>query len=394
MTRNQAGRLGVTSAALLCLTLAAACGSPGPSHSRPSEASSAGPASPAAATSPAPGTVGSPPVKHADFLAGVSCTSRTSCLAAGSYYYGASGPQHPLVERWDGTSWQVQSLPADARDGVLTAISCAGAGSCTAVGSPVIGWNGSRWSIELRSSPFTAVSCPALSSCVAVGTSQSGTPEAGAWNGRRWRVGPMAGLPGYVQSVTVAGVSCWAPTGCLAVGDYSYGATAQPTARYRDRALAEYWNGVRWEIVPPPDVARRDRLIAVSCAGPRSCLAVGSVRAKLTLAERWNGGSWHVQRAANFGRLGYNELTGVSCWSVVRCVAVGSYSLGVPFADIYNGQRWRLSLLPAGPRQAITGPAVSCVPAWCEAAGSAAGVAFTAGWDGLAWRPQPTPNPR
>ena len=63
----------------------------------------------------------------------VSCTTTpTSCVAVGT----ASSEiiARPLVERWDGTAWRLQSMPKMPHDGGLFAVSCISATACTAVG--------------------------------------------------------------------------------------------------------------------------------------------------------------------------------------------------------------------------------------------------------------------
>ena len=374
------GRLSAICTAMLCLGMLAGCGAAGRA-SRPATSTASTPVTSA--------------VKRADFLNGVWCTSRSNCVAVGSYYYGAAGPRRTLIERWNGTAWRVEQLPADARNGNLTAISCASASSCTAVGSPVIGWNGRTWRVERRASPFDAVSCPTPSSCVAVGTTVTDGMAAGIWNGHTWRAVAMPALPADAQPVTLAGVSCSAPDACLAVGDYWNGVTAQPNPHSRDRILAEFWNGARWRIVPSLNVVRRDLLSAVTCLGRNDCLAVGSASEKVTLAQWWNGKGWSVQRTPVYNRIGYSALTGVSCLTPSHCVAVGDYNLSVPFAESYNGSAWTISRMAAPPvPRATQGLTVSCRPAGCEAAGTAGGETFAESFNGTSWRLQPTPDPR
>jgi|tagenome__1003787_1003787.scaffolds.fasta_scaffold20938144_2 hypothetical protein len=62
----------------------------------------------------------------ATLLTGVACTSATTCLAVGG----------TLVEQWNGTTW---TITADAHNGVLSAITCAGT-TCFAVGSTANGY--------------------------------------------------------------------------------------------------------------------------------------------------------------------------------------------------------------------------------------------------------------
>jgi hypothetical protein len=220
-------------AALACLGLLAACGSqPAPAGSSAAPAASSSPA-PAASTAVLAGTAGG---KHADLLNGVWCDSGDACVAVGAYYQG-SARELTLVERWQGSGWLVQPSPDSVQYSALSGVSCADSASCMAVGSPVILWSGARWRIALRSSVLTAVWCPGLNNCVAVGQTDNGVPVYGIWNGQSWQTGNLPTTPAIRGTVTMSGVSCApAPAGfCLAVGDYSYGATALPaTGDYRD----------------------------------------------------------------------------------------------------------------------------------------------------------------
>lgn len=76
---------------------------------------------------PGTGTTGS--------LFGVSCTSDTACTAVGGYR-DSSNVARTLVERWDGTSWTIQSSPTPSNVGFSSffEVSCTSATACTAVG--------------------------------------------------------------------------------------------------------------------------------------------------------------------------------------------------------------------------------------------------------------------
>jgi hypothetical protein len=65
-------------------------------------------------------------------LTGVSCTSATTCTAAG---YASYPPvtTRTLAETWNGDRWTITPTPRTVHDG-LTAISCAAARACTAIG--------------------------------------------------------------------------------------------------------------------------------------------------------------------------------------------------------------------------------------------------------------------
>jgi hypothetical protein len=119
-------------------------------------------------------------------LAGVSCAAATACTAVGSYV-NASGVRVTLAERWNGAVWTAQTTPnqAAATSSTLSAISCAAANACTAVGSYINAagrqmtlaesWNGTTWTIQITPSPgptysvLSGVSCPTATACTAVG---------------------------------------------------------------------------------------------------------------------------------------------------------------------------------------------------------------------------------
>jgi hypothetical protein len=66
-------------------------------------------------------------------LNGVSCFSASTCTAIGNYQHGSVGPT--LAEQWDGTSWVLQSTPNPKGFPVnyLYGVSCS-AGTCIAAG--------------------------------------------------------------------------------------------------------------------------------------------------------------------------------------------------------------------------------------------------------------------
>lgn len=88
-------------------------------------------------------------------LAGVSCSTTTSCIAVGGYE--ATSEEATLAEHWDGSSWTIQPAPATT-NGFLSAVSCVSTSDCTAVGwhdnsggtqvTLAERWNGSSWAIQ------------------------------------------------------------------------------------------------------------------------------------------------------------------------------------------------------------------------------------------------------
>jgi hypothetical protein len=266
-------------------------------------------------------------------LSGVSCATNGHCMAVGGYCTNFCRGNAALAELFNGTGWVIEPTPASRFDqNTLSAVSCSAATACTAVGgaSSEVGmqpasatlisrWNGSSWSSQtppaLDGVGLTAVSCASATDCTAAGS--TGTPVAARWNGVTWSAHstPDAGA-------MVLGVSCSAGAACTAVG-YDSPQTPPDTTR------AERWNGAAWsdQATPSPNV-NGSRLLGVSCAAARSCMAVGYANG--TLAERWTGTSWAVQPTPNpaeAAAYSVPQLQSVSCTdSGTICMAVGDYA--------------------------------------------------------------------
>jgi hypothetical protein len=379
-------------------------------------------------------------------LRAVSCPSRNACVAVGDYLPSVRDFAQAIAELWDGTAWSVQRVPepAGTEDAILNGVSCVSSTDCVAVGWYDTGehdgaflevWDGRVWS--LRQVPSVVrylydVSCASGRACVAVGVHGYGEDDAGndtskavvaRWNGARWSVRVLRGLPGS-SFVVLGGVSCWAARGCVAVG-------VSDSPKTKDSGqlepIATQWHGARWSIQPmpgneglnwfdlppggaddsPPSVAcaaasacvvvsgwQAERwdgvrwiaqrvvrpahaggagLLAVSCASKRSCLADGSVRDQagvLPLIERWRHGRWSIERSSRPGRARRSGLMSVSCKPSSACVAVGSVetvgSVGVALAERRTQGTWSIQnapnltgLFPVGSLQAVSCPSAS-----------------------------------
>jgi hypothetical protein len=176
-------------------------------------------------------------------LSDVSCASGI-CTAVGQYE--SSGVIKTLVETWNGSEWKIVSSPNVTGSTVssLADVSCSSATACTAVGrsvdfttgatSPlVMRWNGTSWTIQSAPSSgegteLSGVSCPTSTSCTAVGSYKSGSakiPTALSWNGASWTVQTVANPTppaGSVLQGHFAGISCTSSTVCTAVGRYQF----------------------------------------------------------------------------------------------------------------------------------------------------------------------------
>jgi hypothetical protein len=352
-------------------------------------------------------------------LASVSCTSADACQAVGGYATPAQAGD-TLAEAWNGTSWTIRATPnaAGAHNNYLSAVSCSGAGACTAVGDdqatgqPELtlaeSWNGASWRIQATPSPsgatvssLSGVACPAAGACTAVGThltpAATSLTLAETWNGASWAI-QTSPTPAGATVAELSAVSCSGTTACTAVGFDTnvLGGTAI------DKTLAEEWNGTSWQIQATPTVADGSVLSAVSCAGAHACMAVGyyldSLLRPVSLAESWDGTSWTTVPTPNPPGAADIALSGVSCTAADACTAVGSYdnSSGaeVTLAESWNGTSWTIEATPNPGATFSQLSGVSCPAARaCTAVGSDTAGTLAESWNGTSWRAEPTPNP-
>jgi hypothetical protein len=285
-------------------------------------------------------------------LDGVSCTSATSCTAVG-YYEASSGTTVTLAESWNGSAWSVQTTPnpTGVTESLLEDISCSSSTACTAVGWSTTSegdylnlaerWNGTEWTLQTVPAPAGAldsllarVSCPSATACTVVGEYVNSEGDylnlAEQWNGTEWKVQTVPNPVGVKEGkpykfATLTGVSCTSSTACTAVGVYvNTAGTELP--------LAERWNGTEWLVqsISSPVEATRTDPATVSCASATACTTVGayetSAGGEITLAEHWNGTEWKVQASPNPAGAKRSGLSGVSCLTATLCTAVGSYT--------------------------------------------------------------------
>jgi hypothetical protein len=296
---------------------------------------------------------------------GVSCAGRSNCVAVGAGET-SSLVRSAVAEHWDGHAWSLTSLPLTARqpDSIMWATSCANRNFCFAVGSYTTSvsdddtkaliflWNGSSWSLvgapdEGDSSELFGVSCSSTTSCLAVGDytkSFIGHPLTERWNGVSWSiVTPINHV--HTQSVQLASVACSARTSCLAVGNYfTFSASLE-------RTFDEQWTGTATVGKPKnPSPPHTSQLIGVACPSTTYCLAVGNdllttTRIK-TLAERWNGSTWHITSTPSVGSSHSVTLFAVSCVSATDCFAVGENATASPhlktLVERWNGHHWHV----------------------------------------------------
>jgi hypothetical protein len=186
------------------------------------------------------------PVSDENYLYGVSCTSASVCTAAGYYDDPTTGNGVTMVQRWNGKAWAVQPTPTILGDSVgFSGVSCTSASACTAVGSygNVDGsggtmaerWNGTTWVMQSIPNPngtgvLTGVSCTSAYACTAVGYYGGYVTLAERWNGKAWVVQTTPNPSGATESF-LEGVSCTSASVCTAAGSAAPGGTL--AERYR-----------------------------------------------------------------------------------------------------------------------------------------------------------------
>jgi hypothetical protein len=276
----------------------------------------------------------------------VSCTSTTACTAVG-YFFNSANHLVTMAEHWNGTNWTIQPTPnpAGATGSQLYSVSCTSITACTAVGYFMnsVGthltlaerWNGTSWSLQTTPNPTGAMSsdllgirCTSTTACSAVGNyyNRSGTQLtlAERWNGTTWAVRTTPNPTG-ASSSALLDVSCTSATACTAVGNYNNRSGTRLT-------LAERWNGTGWAIQPTANLAGADftQLSGVSCTSSMACTAVGDGGSNsgtaVTLAERWNGANWAIQPTPNPAGSTQSSLGAVSCTLTTACTAVGAHT--------------------------------------------------------------------
>jgi hypothetical protein len=363
--------------------------------------------------------------QHFSWFYGVSCTSSTACTAVGadatSKAYGAWGyvtaiPDkiRPMVQRWNGTSWSVQTLPVPSTwtFSYLRGVSCVSATFCVAVGyhgkSPMIlSWNGTAWSLQSAATNpplssevrFSGVSCTSTTSCVAVGryVTASGTRAlAEKWNGTAWS---LAAPPTPTGTTELTGVSCTSATACIGVGSFDTGTGVHVP-------LAESWDGAAWTVMTTPVIAGGAHLKSVSCTSSTACMTVGVNRRSghdHTLAFQLTGTTWTTTSVPDVTT--DNLLSAVSCATTTSCLTAGwdvvdggSVITDHTLAAKWNGSSWTTVTTASDttPLQVANNfKSVSCSSStFCAAVGEnhQGSRAVSARWDGTAWHATTQPD--
>lgn len=244
-------------------------------------------------------------------LVSVSCKTMRECVAVGSYTSAGSGVRSgnelPMMAISVGGRWQraiAVALPKSAAIGAeatghLSDVTCTGTIDCVAVGAFVDKGGEER---ALR----VAISLRPPSGAVSRGVE---LPFA-----------PLTGVLGTgAENTSLSGVSCWAPSDCVAVGSASVGDGNRSVATTEETHDA-HWGAEVVAALPPTagPTSSSSWLGAVSCPAPGRCVAVGglqlvgsSTSEGLVTTRGRDGWSWAPLLTGSAGHA--SQLQSVAC---------------------------------------------------------------------------------
>jgi hypothetical protein len=274
------------------------------------------------------------------FLEAVKCRSARWCVAVGDIQPAPlKGNQVPVADTWNGSTWKQVNppVPAGAMNTDLAAVACSGTAACTAMGEAsnksgaqsmlAERWNGSAWKVQPIPAPaggggyLEGVVCPTVHVCRAVGYDNQGALTE-FWNGSSWAAQPVP-VPADTSFQHLSAISCASADSCEAVGGY------ESESNLDWYTLAEVWNGSRWRVQATPAIsgATSATLSAVSCVSATDCEAGGQVMTKgdsiaFGVLEKWNGAKWSIQEKLPAEKRP-SRIEGVSCTAGPVCEAVG-----------------------------------------------------------------------
>jgi hypothetical protein len=315
------------------------------------------------------------------YALGLSCPDAGHCVAVGDYKAGNSGDNAIMAEAETAGGWVATELtppmgarPAPDVDLLVDSVSCPSDGDCVAVGeyytatdelvSLIATETDGTWaqaiegpvpsnapSIGSPNSVLEGVYCTSVGNCIAVGqyvdadnstepmiATQSG---GGSWSATD--VTPPAGpSPGSGnEDAFLEGVSCSAPSNCIAVGGY-WPSTAPDDIQ--PMAAAGAVTGITahaTELPMPANAAgsgHQDNVEfeGAACTSPGNCFVDGGYEdtggnRDAVIDTQSGGGAWTTAQVTppsneypTSGGQGAG-LDGISCPAVGDCIAVGGY---------------------------------------------------------------------
>jgi hypothetical protein len=263
-------------------------------------------------------------------LEGVADFSPTEAWAVGTVGIGEGEPGQ-VIERWDGTQWNVFPGPnfASGDQPSLKAMAAISANDIWAVGSLLSDnterlnflfehWDGTSWTasaIPTGDAFLFGASADATNDVWAVGFAGPENDKSRTlvmhYAGTKWTkvASPSVGS-GASQ---LNGVVALAPNDVWAVG---FSTPVAPPKEAATLTLIEHWDGTSWTVVPSPNVGpanvnQSNRLEGITAVSPTDIWAFGSYFQangsghQQTLLLHWDGTAWTIAPSPNPTKNGF-----------------------------------------------------------------------------------------
>lgn len=273
----------------------------------------------------------------------ISALSPTDLWAVGQRNADGQIPGGSLAIHWDGQSLHlIQS--AGSQDSPLYALSAVSPTDVWAAGGdtkPLVEhWNGRTWEIiptpnlQAHSAWFTAIAARSNTDVWAAGLVKDPVshPLLERWDGKRWKVELGETTPG-----SLFGIAVRSATDVWVVG------------RRRGETLIEHWDGHAWRRLIATGTDVSGTLTGVAAFSATNVWLVGYTRSAKTLIEHWNGRRLSVVRSVNGGEttllrsISAASPTDLWAWGVTR----RSNSERTPFLEHWSGGRWQALDVPS-----------------------------------------------
>jgi hypothetical protein len=236
----------------------------------------------------------------ANDLLGVSADSDTDAWAVGSATPNQAPAALPLAEHWNGTAWNLVSVPSTHTGETLAGVSADSATDAWAVGAftdftpfssagPVIHhWDGKTWSsLAVPAGVFSLDSVVALSSTNAWATGNTPNNTLLHWDGKTWSL--FTG-PNFGQGIaaTFLSLSASAADDIWATGQATNGDGTGP--------FIAHFDGTSWQLRDNSTDSQffNNTYVAIAAHSSTDALVVGSnAFSGKPAVEQWDGASWH-----------------------------------------------------------------------------------------------------
>ena len=303
-------------------------------------------------------------------LTAITATSPASAWAIG--YTGTQEKPSPLIEHWDGSSWQPTALPAGLGHAYLSGIAATSARDAWAVGdisgtAPsvlMLRWNGRSWHrVALPWNPrhgaLTAVAAMSAGNVWAFGLAETKSIAESSqglhWNGSRWQLTP--GLPAPAGRVGAPSGLAFGP----AASGWAVGSTyaTQPVTTVATAAHTAAWQlrGGTWYPATIPGLLASGSP-AVATTSPADAFATGFVPGLGETIDHWNGTRWTPMPGISYGHgitlVSLSALSPDDAWAAGEQLPKEPGSLGAfegsplgPVIMHWNGLRWTRSVTPS-----------------------------------------------